>query len=359
MQIIQDKNRLYGLTVFVILTVCVAGFSYFNSEPGSDTKDVNITLVELPGNGTEKNPYLVSNLTSLNSVRLNKNSTYKITKDINAKKTLYINKGRGFRPIGVKNLNKPFTGQIYGNNKTIYNLSIIRPNSKFVGLIGLARNANIRNLSLKSAYVEGLYATGLLVGGAKGKGNLSNVRVSGNVKGGDRVGGLIGESALKGNILESSSNSNVSGRRFVGGLVGYNHVLSKVSDSNSKSYVKAKEFSSGGLVGRNMGLITDSTSDSRVVGGDRVGGLVGENLGKSKIDFDPTINNSVSYSDVDGERFIGLFVGFNGLDVHNMNRIENKSYEVIIENSSYVSEEGKYPIGRNKGDKVELRPIDR
>jgi len=317
---------------------------------------------DLAGNGTERQPFIINNIQELNSVRESPDSIYKIVRDIDAIESQTWNSGKGFKPIGFKSIDsgeeEGFTGEIRGNNHSINNLHINRPNTSYVGLIGYLLNGNIRNLDIRNSRVQGLHSTGMLVGVSAGDSTITNVNVSGKVQGGNRTGGLIGSNTHGGKISESYSLSDVHGGRFVGGFAGYNHYNGSITDSYSKSNVVAENLGSGGLVGMNFGRINNSLSASKINGNDRVGGLVGANMWKIPQPFHAEIKNSFSYSQVDGDDAVGAFVGYNGNDDRLLNQIEGKIYDVRIKNSYYISNTLYKPIGVQKGGLTELNAVN-
>ena len=103
------------------------------------------------GDGTEANPYLISNFNELYWVSENSDSWDKHflqTADIDAifSESALSAQG-GLSPIG--NDSKMFTGRYNGNYKTISNLIINRPNTDYVGLFGYTNSATIEKLSYK------------------------------------------------------------------------------------------------------------------------------------------------------------------------------------------------------------------
>ena len=136
-------------------------------------------------------------------------------------------------------------------------------------------------------------------------GAIENVGVvNGNVTGNDEVGGLVGKN--EGTVTNSSSTGSVTGDDFVGGLVGKNE--GTASNSSSTSSVTG-DTRVGGLVGQNSNAVSNSYSAGSVTGNDYVGGLVGRNEG--------TVSNSYSTGNVTGHDDVGGLVGRNEDTVSN------------------------------------------
>ena len=111
-------------------------------------------------------------------------------------------------------------------------------------------------------------------------GSSANVQFTGTGGLSAGVGGLVGQNI--GTISQSSATGNVSGVYRVGGLVGFN------SGTISQSYATGQTDNTsggaivGGLVGQNNGTITQSYARGQVGSGHPLisaGGLVGVNSG--------------------------------------------------------------------------------
>jgi hypothetical protein len=128
-----------------------------------------------------------------------------------------------------------------------------------------------------------------------------NVTVTGN----SSVGGLVGVNV--GTVSNSYSSSNVNGASAeVGGLVGLNE--GTVSNSYSSGSVTGQGHV-GGLVGGNGATVSNSYSTGNVTGHYGVGGLVGVNVGN--------VSNSYSSGNVIGYQWVGGLVGGNAGTVSN------------------------------------------
>jgi hypothetical protein len=131
--------------------------------------------------------------------------------------------------------------------------------------------------------------------------------VNATVTGHAYVGGLVGGNM--GTVSNSYSAGNVTGYGSVGGLAGYNY--GTVSNSYSTGSVTGN-LSVGGLLGDNYGTVSNSYSTGSVTGGEDiapVGGLVGGN--------DGTVSNSYSTGSVIGNANVGELVGWNNGTVSN------------------------------------------
>ncbi len=196
--------------------------------------------------------------------------------------------GSSFVPIG--NSITSFTGSLSGAGFTINNLTINRPASDYVGLIGyLGSGGSITGVNLTNAQVTGQKETGGLAG--RSDGAISGDSVAVDVSGAGYVGGLVGYNSTSGMISNSDAMGSVtgSGTVYVGGLAG-----------------GGASGSDGGLVGYNQGSISNSYATGIVAGTNNlVGGLVGYNNNGG------TISNSYATGTVSGEGGVGGLVGYN------------------------------------------------
>jgi len=137
-------------------------------------------------------------------------------------------------------------------------------------------------------------------GGFDGQGHtISNLTI--NRPGEDWVGlfGVLGTSRTVANV--GLTGASVAGRWYVGGLVGRN--IGHISNSYTTGTVTGGPDASGGLVGENLGSITDSYATGGVTGEYDVGGLAGINYG--------SITNSYATGAVTATGFNGGLVGWN------------------------------------------------
>jgi hypothetical protein len=150
-----------------------------------------------------------------------------------------------FIPLGSDgNWNSNFRGTFDGNGYTISNLTISRPESGNVGLFSEIDRATIKNLTLRSGSVVGVYSVGSVAGYAYHS-TIRNVHsdldVTGQFNsdwgwGGSSVGGVVGEFYTDGDTLHNSSISNssssgaVKGQERVGGILGYSEMYPSNED---------------------------------------------------------------------------------------------------------------------------------
>ncbi|WP_407282199.1 GLUG motif-containing protein [Methanolobus sp. WCC1] len=260
------------------------------------------------GDGSETNPYQISNVYELQDMNQNLTAHYVLINDIDASATSEWNDGAGFEPVGSYKTHLQFTGSLKGNNYSINDLYINRSSSFYVGLFGYTgQGSKIKYIGLTEFNVTGNYYVGGLAGYNNG-GIISDSHSTGEITGRNDVGGLIGHND-GGTITDSSSSGEITGYLRVGGIVGYNDngvVSCSYSDAN---ITEGSEV--GGLIGVNNhgSRITSSHSTGNISGYDTVGGLVGGNC-------DSEVINSYSTGNVTGDMHIGGLVGTNGWSGH-------------------------------------------
>ncbi|MES2223908.1 MAG: GLUG motif-containing protein [Patescibacteria group bacterium] len=175
---------------------------------------------------------------------------------------------------------KSFRGTLDGDSHIISNLYIDRPNDNAIGLIRYMYNATIENLYLQDVDITGEQEVGAFAGMSEGDGdenqtNITNVGVSGSIKGQEFVAGIVGRNKRDSTISKAFSNADVteSGNSKVGGIAGANG--GTIENSYSTGRIVGDD-QAGGVAGRNGGAITKSYSTGLVTNdGVPNGGLLG------------------------------------------------------------------------------------
>jgi len=221
----------------------------------------------MTGSGTEGNPYIIQNVTDLQSMNDDLSAYYKLGGDIDASETETWNGGAGFVPIGrivydegeSKFVETPFTGGLDGDIHVIKNLYINRPTEVGIGLFGITSGDDIKEVGLVDSVIIGMDFVGGLIG-ANLESPVLRCFNTGSVDGNDYVGGLIGITTK--NALDIPNGGTSSG-------------VKTISNSYARGEVSGNEYV-GGLIGANIGdYIYRCFSSSSVVGDSNVGGLIG------------------------------------------------------------------------------------
>lgn len=244
----EIKNKKALNFIGIVAAICLLGIFCLNS---------GIVIGSMyfdGGTGTSEDPYQITTVEQLQNIEQEKSAHYNLMNDIDASVTSTWNEGKGFDPIGAHynpTDNPAFTGTFDGQNYTISNLYINRPDETSVALFGgTSNNAVIKNLKLSNCDIEGYRMTAGVVGSqydasvsnicvigaitghwedtagivAWSKGDITNCYVFGTITGVDsayRIGGLVAR-AEDGSLTNSYSIASVicSGT-WKGGLVGF------------------------------------------------------------------------------------------------------------------------------------------
>jgi hypothetical protein len=282
------------------------------------------------GTGEPNDPYLIYTAEQLNAIGAEPNDCdkhFKLMADIDLSKY----KGTDFNIIGYwvdwdSPDNRPFRGVFDGNGHTISNFNYNSTDKDGIGLFRYVTGV-IKDLGLVDPNVDAGTANyvGSLVGWLRW-GTITNCYVEGgSVSGEDNIGGIVGRNW--GTIINCYANGSVMGNGYVGGMGGYN--LGTITNCCAGSVVIGNK-NVGGMVGRHgcdysydspwfpptspdLGRdpvflgpgdkISNCYSTSDVSGGDRVGGLAGEQT------LGSMITNCYSTGRVSGNADVGGLVG--------------------------------------------------
>ncbi len=257
------------------------GFSVFYPVLQENTQDAPAAQTLYADGDGDIDPYEIEDWYQLDNVRENPESDFVLTEDLDSEPVGYADvvddPSEGFDPIA------DFDGEFDGENNTIEDLHIDRPEEDQVGLFATTE---------ENAEIQGVY--------------LENVDVTGGGEGSESgVGSLVGLN--DGEVSESYATGDVDGDEAVGGLVGWNDagtITEAFADGNVNG-----DLYVGGLAGANVnGSISESYATGDVDGGDGVGGLVGNNIDREVIE-------SYATGDVSGDERVGGLVGANTADV--------------------------------------------
>lgn len=355
--------RRLGRTVLLVAALALLAIAA-GTVPVAGQSDgpAEVDVEDLPGEGTEENPYEISNVSELQAMEQDMLASYELVDDIDASATATWNDGAGFDPIG--NFSWRYQGLFDGNGHTISGLEIDRDTRAYVGIFG--GNAGlVRDVRLEDARITGRSSVGTIVG--YNRGDVQNVSASGEVfANGSRVGGLIGSHGggalvsqseasvtvdtndiwagglagiATGTVRESHATGDVTADRYLGGLAGVNRG-GPIVDSYATGTVTGDSVrfgdQVGGLVGKNRDRIVNSYATGTVHGDGETAGLVGRNLG--------TVEDSYATGDVIAEGWqTGGLVGLNWDGT-----IENSHASGLVD-AEYV---GGGLVGDNSGGTV-------
>ena len=304
-----------------------AGFDFeeiwtFASEGGyptfqGETPEVLENTVDfLGGYGTAEHPFLIANATHLNNVRRYLGSYFRLVSNIEftdadfAAGGQFHNDGAFWLPIGTDK-NAPFSGELDGDNFTIYNLKIGKATGDYIGLIGV-NWGTVKNLTLAETEIlldtsENFNAKDLYIGGLAGysEGWLENVKVTGSitvladctiVDGGGRYyanfGGVVGAAT---NSLENCTNT---------AAITVNVVYQTETDFDASKDQSAGIRTFGGYVTVQVGGVVGSLKNATISNSSNIGAIsvTLENSGSAPLSYDhssttATVGGVVGYGD--------------------------------------------------------------
>lgn len=276
------------------------------------------------GSGTKDDPYHITTVAQLDSVRFYRTSHFILKSDIDLDRMNWI-------PIGDRD--SCFSGSFDGNNHAINNMSVT--GERCCGLFGRVEKAGIKDVILKGCWVKGKHLVGGLVGGADGA-EISNVILEECWVKGGYVGGLVGSNDGS-TIRRCHVQGVVIGSNTVGGLAGSCGIRrNKKGIIESSSFIGRVEVPTGGggFVGSNAGVIKRCFS-AATIEGERVAGFVNSNRG--------TITDCYAAGSCIGKS-ASAFVARNRRatsisNTYSLVHIESrKTYQDLVSNSFYCTE---------------------
>jgi len=315
----KAKGVLF-VSIFMVTVALLAGMGTVAAQSAPDC-----STVTYEGEGTDANPYEISNVDQLQCINeRGLDTNYTVVSNIDASITKEWDGGKGFEPIGTprrENFIGTFDGAGYNINGLYINRQGTLRNTGLFGTVGTSifssqpqtPSGTITNVSVVDANITGKSSTGGLVG--VNSGTISRSSVSGNITAtGDSfvatVGGLVGYNS--GVIIKSSASGKVtSDSDRAGGLVGTNFDFyndgTLVSGAVIKSSASGKVRGNnevGGLVAENVGTVVNSYATGSVTGSTQVGGLVGLNENGS-------VKKTYAVGSVTGSDNVGGLIGNN------------------------------------------------
>jgi uncharacterized protein YjdB len=278
------------------------------------------------GSGTQTDPWQISTLSQLQLVRNHLTGHFILTQNITLSGT--------WKPIGYNSTTDKymFSGSFNGNGKTIFGLYVVGNYSSptdtsldksKVGFFGSAKNATIKNVTLKGTSVSGGADVGSLLGFSEGNLTVDNCHSSVNVSAsGITSGGLIGaadigigSSASGARISNSSYSGTISGEMQTGGLVG--RAKRTNTSESSPMITRCKTTGNvsgttevGGIIGEAYGNITQCYSTGSITGsGSKVGGIAGTMMASGDY-YGTLIYDSYSLGNIRGDSSVGGIGGY-------------------------------------------------
>lgn len=192
------------------------------------------------GQGTEEDPYIITEGRQLEKMNFAPVAWYSLEKDIDLG-------GATWTPVGTSS--KKFTGHFLGNGHSISNFNI-ESSSSYIGFFGYASKAEIKDLTLKNFTTKG----GLYVGGIVGCTDDTDVTI------------------LNCHTLDGT----ISGKQDVGGIVGNSYEETLISGCTSNCEICTTSDKAGGIVGAGKVNMENCAFTNKIIcGTSYAGGLIG------------------------------------------------------------------------------------
>ncbi len=213
-----------------------------------------------------------------------KSKYYKLTDDIDL--SAYgknYDGGKGWVPIGrvIGNQSRWFNGKFDGSGKVITGLFLNRPDEDSSGLFGYTYEADVKNIAVVGA----------------------------NINGNGKVGGIAGMASY-GTVRGCYVSGTISGERFVGGIVGAHAANNPIlKDCRSDASVSGKNDTIGGIVAWTVGTVENCYATGLVSGVTKVGGIAGDVAYNGKVRNCAALNPTIIASGASTGRVVGSNVG--------------------------------------------------
>lgn len=196
---------------------------------------------------------------------------------------------------------RPFSGVFDGNGNSIVNLSLNQISSHYQGLFGYTQNAEILNLKIDNASINGRNYCGGLVAYSENTNIHECCVTNGTIIGLNYCGGLVGyqEEGENSSIIDCYNTSEISGNNYVGGLVGLSN-NSTVRNSYAASEVSGQGSAVGAILGGANNILmyhcyfnTDLTVQTNAIGENNTGKEGGEGMTSTQM-RDPQFVNTLN-----------------------------------------------------------------
>lgn len=221
---------------------------------------------DFEGEGTEENPFIITNAFELQQIKSNLSAYYKLANDIDASGTAGWNNGAGFEPI-APDYEDPFTGTLDGGFHRISDLHVDTGSGfegESAGIFDEVSEATIKNLQIIDANFKGSDGSGILAGRASNS-LLEKIFVSGTITTTrDGIGGLVG-GQNGGVISQVGVDVDIfSADDTVGGLAGSAGGI--IINSFSKGDVDSNRYTSSFVGGFSVPIIINSYTSGTLQG---------------------------------------------------------------------------------------------
>lgn len=291
----NDYNKLIYVSNQTYYNLPDVGYTYtINVSAYSIRDEENQTMASMPkiiedynfnsftaGNGTDENPYLISNETTLKLIKYNNFATYKLTTNIVLTSA--------FEPLFDEE--NPFVGKIIGDGYKIINLKLSSSDT-YSGLLGylsqkVITDDRIITVVESSVSKEIRQTTEITYISFVDNIVFENVEITAGLNVGVIAGfssGIISNITLSSGIINSNTNKGVdtgasSYNIYSGSIVAKNAGTIEYCANNAEVYPSSNTgLITGGITAENTGKIYMCENNARVIG-TIAGGIVAINSG--------------------------------------------------------------------------------
>ncbi|MDR0712402.1 MAG: hypothetical protein LBF67_08705, partial [Prevotellaceae bacterium] len=245
------------------------------------------------GDGTEGDPYQITNRAQLDSVRSYRDKHFRLTADIDLS-------GDSWTPIST------FTGAVHGGNHLVKNITITST-STYVGLFsGLGANAYIDSLHIVGGNISTTASSGCagaFAGQISGSATILACSNSANIStsaGSSYTGGIVAYVNAAATIRYCFNSGTITGLKYTGGIIGRGTSNTNISDCYSNADIITNGTSTpfaGGISGYSSAAtltINNSYAAGKIVGSSTSGGIIV--IGSSSNDY-ADVTNSICLLD--------------------------------------------------------------
>ena len=206
---------------------------------------VNAAITGLDGSGTYADPYRIKTVEDLRTLSANvKNGNDFKDLLVFLEYDLDMSGVTSWEPIGTEST--PFAGTFDGRGHSITGFTVSDESMDYAGLFGW------------------------------NEGTLTNLTLSGTVKGKDNVGGIAARNNRSGTVINRTFSGSVNGQNNVGGIAGFNDGI--IENCFNEAAVNAGE-KGGGIAGTTSWVITSCTNRGVIKGNKYIGGIAGRSEG--------------------------------------------------------------------------------
>ncbi len=240
--------------------------------------------INLKGQGTKEEPYLIENEKDWKTATLQLNKVYKIKNDLNFSNNKFYMLGSYYNQL---------TGTLDGGAKTINNVTIHASKVDNIGIVGYMITGELVGLNIENINVTGKDNVGGLAGvlGRASPYAWSTAREivirNSNIIGNNCVGGLVGSTDSYVETPNIIIEANVTGQDYVGIIYGLTY-----------SYNTSRIVEGGKLTaGSNFGIIT---------GGEPIGGYYSNKVTINEVHQGDGFNYETDLNDINFYEAAGL-----------------------------------------------------